>query len=284
MENLLHGILLGAFIFLAATGFCLVRATLGFYNVAHGEFLTFGSYVCFYLFENTNSFLLSATIAVFLTAFLAILIERVFYRPIRQSSSNAMLLTSFGVALVLRAVMALIFSSGSRGLGLNDPAYSLGHFHVFASEIFASSFSLFSFVLLIVIIKKTKFGLAASALGENYRWLTIYAIPVDLIIAFLFAVSGGLAALAGILISWRYTLQLNLFLYTLYAFVIAVVSRGNIPLALMASCVLGVLITLGNQFFGSPLLGEAMAIFFLIIGGHMVRMCSGKLFPLFKTP
>lgn len=277
MQTVLSGILLGAFIFLVVVGFCWVRDTLGFYNMAHGEFVSVGAYTFWIVFQQSGNAILATLAAMLIAGAVGVAVERVFFRPLRRTSTDALLLTSFGVAVLLRVIISLTFSSASRGLGLEDPVFFIGAFRLFLSEAIGVILAVLLLGLM-VVLNRTRFGLAARALGENVPWLGVHGIPVDSIIAKVFFLSAATGGIGGVLLSWRFTLQVSFFPYILYAFVISVASRGSFGNVFGASTALGLLLAVSGRIWDSPLAAEAFAtvVLMLIFTGLWLLRRSGN--------
>jgi branched-chain amino acid transport system permease protein len=263
---IIAGIALGSVYALIAMGYTLVYGILFMINFAHGEVFMWGAFTALFAASALNNagmmdsapvlaFLLVLLTAMLVSMIVAVLLERIAYRPLRGAPRLVPLITAIGASLVLQYTARGFYGSGVRAY----PSYNL----------FAGSFSLgpisLSFVRLVVIlaaialmiglyffINRTRTGRAMRAVSEDKDVAAMMGINVDRIIVTTFAIGGLLAGAAGIL----YTLMFNSvhffmgFLPGIKAFTAAVLGGiGNIIGAALGGLILGVLEQVGPNLF-----------------------------------
>jgi branched-chain amino acid transport system permease protein len=187
-----------------ALGFSLLYGVTKVTNLAYGAYFMIGCYI-FIAFASFGSFLglglIPATLlSVFLTGLIGIITYSLFIRPIKEEGS--LLVITVAVALIVERTMMLIFGVAPVPL----PSLLLGFQEIFDvrvtnAGVIAVTASPVLFVILYVFIKKSKIGLAMRALAQNYELSTLIGINPTLIFNFTSAVSAGLAATAGILLT-----------------------------------------------------------------------------------
>ena len=220
IQGLVDGILTGAILSLGAIGLTLAMHMLRFANFSHAELLSIGAYAAL-VFDG----LLAATVPLFaaaigplsltwalalailasmaLTAASAILIDRLVFRRVRKLGGElSMVFASFGVALVVRNLLSLVF-------GLKTQLYSQEIvFAVMISsdplllvkpdQVFALILALLIMFALHLVMSRTTLGYALRAVAENPTLAQVAGIRLDRMIAVVWIVGGGLAAVAGV--------------------------------------------------------------------------------------
>lgn len=267
---IVDGLVLGFLYATIALGYTMVYGVLEFINFAHGEIFMVGAFVAggLALFLASNGLLaaipplLFVLIAVLLgmavSGTLAMSIERVAYRPLRNAPRLVPLISAIGVSLVLQDLVRLIagprrFYLAFPDLGLNQ-RYQLfqvaraggGNLNV---TIDSKSLILIVTALVMLIglnylVNATKLGKAIRAVAQDRPTASLMGINVNLIIALTFLIGGALGGAAGVLFGIRYS-TINPyvgFLYGLKAFTAAVLGGiGNITGAMVGGIVLGFL-------------------------------------------
>jgi branched-chain amino acid transport system permease protein len=257
-DLLVFGVAQGSVYALIALGYTLVYGVLLMINFAHGDVFMFGGMTAFFVadslgragFLEANPIIGLAIIllvAMFSSAVLAILLERIAYRPLRRAPRLVPLITAIGASLFI--------SNSVRGLyGEQVKAYPAltilqGKVDLFGIPILKTHLLVIVAALLIMLalywfVERTRTGRAMRAISEDKDTAALMGINVDRIIAVTFAVGGMLAGAAGVL----YALVFNQvhwfmgFLPGIKAFTAAVLGGiGNIIGAMVGGLSLGVL-------------------------------------------
>ena len=244
-DGLLRGLIIG----LAGIGLSMTYSILNFANFAHGDYLTSGafagmatSYLVAGIGENSVGALLlvgaggsvfggalgigvtTAPLAVVLGALvagvaaiaLALLIDRFVYRPIRDESGIALLITSIGVAFALRYLLQFVFGAGVRGTTaagsvprVSVPAVD-GTFRVTAHDVSLIVVAGGLMLGVHLLLQRTKLGKAMRAMSDNEDLARITGIPTERVIRTTWIVGAGLTGVAGYMfILWKGTLGFN---------------------------------------------------------------------------
>lgn len=247
----------GAMYGLIALGYSMVYGVLGFINFAHGEVFMSGTMVGFIaatlLFENgfwnANPFLsllIVLLVSMFTSTLVAVLVERIAYRPLRGAPRLIPLITSIGVSFFLQYAFAGLF-----GVGIQSYPPAPGNLGEDV-EIFGISISGTRLLVIIVaviamfglwyFVSKTKTGRAMRAVAEDKEIAGLMGINVDRTIVTTFAVGGAMAGVAGLLwaLLFRGVDFLTGFLPGIKAFTAAVLGGiGNLPGAMLGGVLLG---------------------------------------------
>jgi len=264
----IDGITLGGVYAVIALGYTLVYGVLRMINFAHGELFMMGAFGGFYTldaFENhttLNDSLPSLTIAVAIFAgmatsvVLAIIMERVAYRPLRHAPRLAPLISAIGVSILLRNVMLRVTNARREVLPQVFPrgAIEIGDVNVTYIRIFLVALSLFFMLLLYVFIQRTKTGTAMRAVAEDRDTAALMGIDVDRIIVLTFVSGAALAGAAGVCYA-MYTTNAAAgmgFLPGIKAFTAAVLGGiGSVPGAMFGGYFLGLSESYSTRLIGA---------------------------------
>lgn len=272
LSYLISGISLGSIYALIALGYTMVYGIARMLNFAHGDVIMVGGFVIFTVVSTFSMPpLFGVLVAVVLCTVLGVTIERVAYRPLREASSLAVLITAIGVSYLLQNVALLIFGSNARQF---TSVVSVPSLELAGGKLVISGVTMVTVVTCMIImiglvtfINKTKIGQAMLAVSEDRGAATLMGIDVNRTIAITFAIGSALAAIAGALLCSTYP---ALTPYTgsmpgIKAFVAAVFGGiGSIPGALIGGVLLGVIENLSKAYISSQL-SDAIVFSVLIV-------------------
>ena len=272
LSYLINGISLGSVYAIIALGYTMVYGIAKMLNFAHGDIIMVGGFTAFTVVSTMGgSPIVGILAAVVVCTALGVAVERIAYRPLRDASPLAVLITAIGVSYLLQNVALLIFGSNARQFTsvVNLPPLKLA-----GGELSISSVTIVTILACVVImaglmffINKTKIGQAMLAVSEDRGAATLMGINVNRTIAITFAIGSALAAIAGVLLCFAYP---SLTPYTgsmpgIKAFVAAVFGGiGSIPGALIGGVLLGVIENLTKAYISSQL-SDAIVFSVLII-------------------
>ena len=272
ISNLISGIRLGSIYAIIALGYTMVYGIAKMLNFAHGDVIMIGVYSAFVALYRANLPLpIALIISIIICTLLGVIIERLAYKPLRQASSLAVLITAIGVSYFLQNLALLIWGSAAK---IFPTILDYGSINLFNDQLKLSYQMLITITVCIVImillnlfIKKTKIGKAMRACSEDKEAAALMGINVDNIISLTFAIGSGLAAIAAILLCAAYpTVTPTLgSMPGIKAFTAAVIGGiGSIPGALLGGLLLGV-IEIIVKAYGLSELTDAIAFGVLIL-------------------
>ena len=272
LSYLINGISLGSVYAIIALGYTMVYGIAKMLNFAHGDIIMVGGFAAFTVISTMGGNpIVGVLTAVVVCTVLGVVIERVAYKPLRNASPLAVLITAIGVSYLLQNIALLIFGCNPRQFTsvINIPPLKLAD-----GQLSISSVTIVTIVTCIIImiglttfINKTKIGQAMLAVSEDKGAATLMGIDVNRTIAVTFAIGSALAAIAGVLLCSAYP---SLTPYTgsmpgIKAFVAAVFGGiGSIPGALIGGIILGVIENLSKAYISSQL-ADAIVFSVLII-------------------
>ena len=269
---LINGISLGSVYAIIALGYTMVYGIARMLNFAHGDIIMVGGFTVFTIVTTMGgSPVVGILASVVVCTVLGVTIERVAYRPLRDASPLAVLITAIGVSYLLQNVALLIFGSNARQFTsvITVPALKLagGKLSISSVTIVTILSCIGIMAALMAFINKTKMGQAMLAVSEDRGAATLMGINVNRTISVTFAIGSALAAVAGVLLCSAYP---SLSPYTgsmpgIKAFVAAVFGGiGSIPGAFIGGILLGIIENLAKAYISSQL-SDAIVFSVLII-------------------
>ncbi|WP_232549799.1 branched-chain amino acid ABC transporter permease [Propioniciclava soli] len=297
LQQLVNGLSLGALYALIAVGYTVVYGIVQLINFAHGEIFmvgAFGAYTTWMLMGAPASLSVGIALGVVLPAMLlggivtsvtvALLMERLAYRPLRSAPRLAPLISAIGISIALQEAVRLFygripgFPDSRRAIpfpvieGITGRTVQFGGLTIQYSALFTLGALAVCTVLLWWFVNKTRMGRAMQATSQDADTSRLMGINVDRAIATAFAVGAALAAVAGLAHGLRYNNidPLMGFLSGLKAFTAAVLGGiGNINGAVVGGLTLGVVEAMATTFipgqFGSSAWKDVWAFVLLIL-------------------
>ena len=246
LQQLVNGICLGGMYALMSVGYSLVYSIMSFSNFAHGGVIMVGAYVGF--------FALTALKVPFLVAFLlcgvgsgllAVIIERLVYSPLRKRRAPSLyfIISAMGASIFLENfVIATIDGTPRNYPTLFSNSIKIGSLSLGLDSLLMIIVSAVSLFVLMIIIQKTKIGLAIRACSYNEKAGTLMGINSSLVIFVVFLMGGVLAGFAGMLYGMRFIVKPTIGQVTNKSFVAAVFGGlGSLPGAMVGSLLLGIM-------------------------------------------
>ncbi len=202
LQYMVDGLALGALYGLVAVGIGLVFGIMRLINFAYGELITAGGYTLAYLGGQSAIVAILACFGVVVT--LALLQERIAFRPLRGASPATMLVTTFAISFLLQAIYLLAF--GSRGkivgtLGGLNQAIAVGTLRIRWILIVSVIAGAVLLALTALVLNRTSIGLHMRAAAADFRTARILGVRANRVIGFAFVLSGLLAASVSVLLT-----------------------------------------------------------------------------------
>jgi branched-chain amino acid transport system permease protein len=288
LELTVYGIVFGSIISLGAIGLTLVYGIIRFANFAHGDLMSAGAYVALFMVTgvlgwlgvpDTNfgmlSFgwrmLIAFPVAMLVVACVAIALDRILYRKLREKKSHAVILcmSSLGAAFILRMLILIFWGADSLFYrpGLLRPAIEFPFGVKIRPDQILILFVVFALVVLLhLYLQKTKMGKAMRATADNMELALVSGIDTERVIILTWGVGGALAAAGGIL----YGIDVQLHPYMGWNFLIPLFAAtilgtiGNVYGALVGGLIIGVAEQVSTAFL-LPTYKPAVAFVLMIL-------------------
>jgi branched-chain amino acid transport system permease protein len=254
LQQLINGLTLGSLYALIALGYTMVYGVLLMINFAHSEVFMTGAFVSLLTYLKLTTIMPAwQAIAFAVCAILAVVIERVAYRPLRRAARLTPLISAIGVSILLQNAAFLWISDQSMAY---PQAFAIRHMNFLGAQIsnlqiLIIGVSAFLMVTLQFFVNKTRLGTAIRATAQDSTTASLMGIPVNGVIAITFLIGGALGGVAGALNGMYYgSIKYNMgFVPGIKAFTAAVLGGiGNIPGAMWGGIILGVLESMAAGF------------------------------------
>ncbi len=274
IENLFFGLSLGSVLFIAAVGLAITFGVMGVINLAHGEMIMIGAYTTYVIqliFPQLieYSLFIALPFAFLVTGLIGVVIERLVIRYLYGRPLETLLAT-FGISLILQQLVRSIFSpinmpvttpQWMSGMLNIHPALSLAY-----GRLYIIAFSISIFIALLILLKKSHFGIEIRAVMQNRPMARAMGIKTNWIDSMTFGLGSGIAGIAGVALSQITNVGPNLGQsYIIDCFMVVVFGGvGNIWGTLSGAFLLGV----GNKFlepYSGAVLAKIITLIFLIV-------------------
>ena len=289
-QQLINGLTLGGVYALVALGYTMVYGIIQLINFAHGEIFAAGGYLGVILLSYMASqglmdshpwfgLAFALILAMGYCAMLAMAVEKVAYKPLRQSSRLSVLLSALGMSIFLQNGLMLT-------QGVYDKAYPTEFTHggfewlgvrVSFMQIGILLVTTLLLVLLNALVFRTRIGKAMRATAQDKVMSALVGIHSDKVISTTFAIGAALAAAAGIMVGLYYgSVRYDMgFVPGIKAFAAAVLGGiGNITGAMIGGLIIGMVEILAAAYI--PAGGEYKDVFaFVILIGVLYFMPTG---------
>ena len=266
IQQIINGLVLGSMYALVALGYTMVYGIIGLINFAHGEVLMVGALTSWSIIGMMQEsmpgtpgwiiLIVAMVIAAVVAAALNFSIEKLAYRPLRNSPRLAPLITAIGMSLMLQTLAMIIWKPNYKPYPNLLPMvpYEIGGAVITLTQIMILAMTVVSLGVLMWLVNYTRLGRAMRATAENPRVAALMGVKPDLVISATFVIGAVLAAIAGIMWAANYgTVQHTMgFLPGLKAFTAAVFGGiGNLAGAVVGGIVLGLIESLGAGYIGA---------------------------------
>ncbi len=271
-QQIINGVSLGSIYALVALGYTMVYGIIKLINFAHCDIYMIGAYVGYFCMTTFHLGLLpSILIAMVICTALGVLIEKIAYKPLRNATRIAVLITAIGVSLFLEYGTMFVVKAKVRTYpemtGWMAETFKLGNIIISAQQILIVGTTVILMVLLQFIVKKTRVGKAMRAVSLDQDAAELMGINVNSTISFTFALGSALAGAAGVLVGVYYN-SINPLMGVvpgLKAFVAAVFGGiGIIPGAMIGGYFIGLVEVLVSGY-GNSMYRDAVVFAILIL-------------------
>ena len=271
LDHLINGLSLGSIYAIIALGYTMVYGIAKMLNFAHGDVIMVGAYVAFCGLQYWGiPPVLAILLAMLVCTVLGILIEGLAYRPLRQATSLAVLITAIGMSYLLQNIALMIWGANPKSFPttfINGSVFHLGRLNISSATLITILVSVVIMTGLNLFTSKSKAGKAMRCVSEDRGAAELMGINVNRTISVTFAIGSALAAIAGVLLCSSYPIlqPTTGSMPGIKAFTAAVFGGiGSIPGAMLGGILLGVIEIFGKAYISTEL-GDAIVFAVLII-------------------
>lgn len=273
IQHFFNALTLGSLYALIAIGYTMVYGILRLINFAHGDVFMLGAYFIFYAGAIFHlPWIVGVILAIILTSFCGVLVEKAAYRPLREAPRISALISSIGVSFFIENLAIVVFTGIPKPVVRPDwlvKIIQIKGVRILPLAIAVPIMCFFLVAGLLFIVYKTKPGLAMRAISKDIETTRLMGVSVNKIISLTFGLGSALAAAGGIMWALRYPQIQPLMgmIPGLKAFIAAVLGGiGSIQGAVVGGLLLGFIEIMIVAFFpGLSGYKDAFAFILLII-------------------
>ena len=271
LQQMINGLSLGFVYALIAIGYTMVYGIIGLINFAHGDVFMVGGFFGFFAATNLHlPFIPTLLIAMGGAALTGVVVEKIAYKPLRNSPKLSILITAIAMSVLLENLVRLKMTTDPQTypeILLPAHVISFAGLSIDNRQLIIIGMSILLVVILQFIVFKTKTGKAMRATSFDKDAAALMGINVDSVISITFAIGSALAGAAGVLFGILYS-SIDPYMGImpgLKAFVAAVLGGiGIIPGALWGGLIMGLVETFSKVYISSSY-SDAIAFSILII-------------------
>ena len=271
LDHLINGLSLGSIYAIIALGYTMVYGIAKMLNFAHGDVIMIGAYIAFCGLQYWGiPPVLAILLAMVFCTVLGVTIEGFAYRPLRQATSLAVLITAIGMSYLLQNIALMIWGANPKSFPttfINGSNFRLGQLNISSATLFTIAANVIIMVTLTLFTSRTKLGKAMRCVSEDRGAAELMGINVNRTSSLTFAIGSALAAIAGVLLCSSYPIlqPTTGSMPGIKAFTAAVFGGiGSIPGAMLGGILLGVIEIFGKAYISTEL-GDAIVFAVLII-------------------
>ncbi|MER8462044.1 branched-chain amino acid ABC transporter permease [Mesorhizobium sp. M1396] len=275
-ETLVSGLFAGVMYSLVAIGFVLIYKASGVFNFAQGAMLLFSALTFVTLTEKGMPFALAFIVTALAMVVMAILIEWLVLRPLRNRDPLTLFMATLGLSYVIEGFAQLLMGMDVHmlDLGIPDVAVQVGGIYVSQFDIIASLIALTLVATLAIAFNKTRMGISLRAVASDTLAAQSIGIRLPAIWRIVWSVAGIVALVAGLVWGSRQGVQYSLSLVTLKALPVLIIGGfSSIPGAIASGLLVGATEALADIYIG-PLVNGSVSTWFayiLAVGFLLIR-------------
>jgi branched-chain amino acid transport system permease protein len=258
LEVLVGGLLAGVMYSMVAIGFVLIYKASGVFNFAQGSMVLFAALTFVSIVERGLSFWVAIAITLLTMLALALLVERVVLRPLVNRPPITLFMATLGLSFMIEGLAQTLWGSQVHGLdlGIADTPVEVHGVMLSQFDLFAAGTAGALVLVLGLLFNKTRLGLALRGVADDQ--LAALAVGIDLrrVWAVVWAVSGVVALVAGLLWGARVGVQFSLSLIVLKALPVLIIGGfSSVAGTIVSGLLVGASEKLAEVYLGPPLGG-----------------------------
>ncbi len=254
---LIPGLVLGSIYALGAIGVTLIFGVLRFAHFGHGDVMTLGGYFALSAVWILGiGPLFAIPIAMACTVVVCLGIDRFLYKPFREGSAIITVMASFGVALMIRASIQVLWGPDTYNYveGIQRPLVFFDSLRIAERHIWMIFITVALILAVHYLLTRTRTGKAMRAVSDNAELARLAGIPTERVVKSTWLVGGALAATAGVFVGWDGFLHSNMgWDLLLPMFAAAILGGIGRPYGAMAG---GLVVGLAEELAAYPWLGD----------------------------
>ncbi|MCL4183326.1 MAG: branched-chain amino acid ABC transporter permease [Burkholderiaceae bacterium] len=278
IEVLVAGLLAGVMYSLVALGFVLIYKASGVFNFAQGAMVLFAALTFVNLEERGIPFWAAIAITLVVMVLMAVAIERLMLRPLANQPPMSLFMATIGLAIIIEGVGQLIWGSKGYGLdlGIKDVPFEVAGVAISKFDLFAAGIAGTLVAVLVVFFNRTATGRALRAVADDHQAAMSIGIPLASMWRIVWAISGAVALITGLIWGSRLGVQFGLVVVALKALPVLILGGfTSVAGAIVGGLVIGATEKLAEVYLGGYLGGGienwfpyVFAMLFLLVRPH----------------
>ncbi len=271
-QNLFNGLAIGSVIALAAVGLTLTYGILRLSNFAHGDFMTLGAYLTWFVNSKRLNLGISAIIGATGTLLAMLVSEYLLWKPMRdrRATSTTLIIISIGLALFIRNGILMIWGANNQRYDVPIiPAQEIFGLRLATDRIWTIALAVVAIVILHLVLQRSKIGKAMRAVADNIDLARVSGINVEQVVRWTWVITAILTTLGGVMFGLiTTTVRPNMGWFLILPMFASVIlgGIGNPYGAIAGGLVIGIAQELSVPWLGSNYkLGVALLIMILIL-------------------
>ena len=267
LQVMIDALALGSLYALTALAIGLVFGVMRLINFAQADYVTVGAYSLVVptasispplLLGGLSPALMVAGVLLTVTA-LALLTERLAFRPLRNTDASTLLISSFAVSYFIQSLITLVHGGRPKAVDIGGnltQSVEFAGLHVPGVQLLTLFVALTLLIGLVLFIKKTSMGIQLRAAAEDFQMARLLGVPANRVIAIAFAISGilgGTISLLFIIQTGLLSIKMGL-IPIVYAFFATVIGgMGSLPGAVLGGFIVGIFSVLLQSYLPADL-------------------------------
>ncbi len=271
LQFLVNGLSVGSMYALIALGYTMVYGIILLINFAHGEFMMMGAFMGSLIIGYLAGIplVLALFIAMVGAGLLAVVTERIAYRPLRDKNRIYVLTAAIAVSVLLQNLGRVLFGASAQPFPAQFPqgSFEIAGIYLEYAQLIVMALCILLMGVLWVIVNRTKLGTAMRATAQDLDAARLMGINVNFVISFTFFIGASLAGAVGVLYGMQYSIDPLMGVQPgLAAFVAAVLGGiGSIPGAMIGGLIIGVTENLVAGYISSTYQGAITFVILIIV-------------------
>jgi branched-chain amino acid transport system permease protein len=281
IEVVIGGILAGLLYSLVALGFVLIFKASGVFNFAQGVMVLFAALTLVGLMEKGLPVWAAIVVTAIVMLVLAVGIERIVLRPLVNQEQIILFMATIGLNFFLEGFGEMAWGANVKKLdvGIPDQSFTVRGVQINQLELIAGITAGVLVLILAVLFQKTRVGRALRAVADDHEAALSIGIPLKTIWIIVWAVSGVVAIVAGVMWGAKSGVQFSLSLIALKALPVLILGGfESVPGAIVGGLIIGVGEKIGEVYWG-PMVGGAIENWFayVLAGAAVGRLALSRL-------
>lgn len=266
-QFLLTGLMIGGVYALIALGFVLIYKSTSIFNLAHGEILMLGAYICWALLVQLQiPIAIGIMLSLLLAAFIGLTLERLCLRPMIGQPILSAIMMTIALSSVLGGIVMLVWGGGKEMVVyppfIPDRAFHLGGLIVSEQHLYCFGTAMLLFVILSLFFKYTEVGLGMRVVAEDHQVAQSSGVNVKITFSYVWAIACVVLGIGGILLGSLHGISIHL---------------SPMGLKVLPVVILGGLESIGGAIVGGLIMGALE----IIAAGYLDPMVGGGLRDVF---